>query len=130
MDNSVYSKVDYDSMLASKKQVLAAQINCLNILKNIDSYKDLRKKEFMLKLKVKNNFKEIKESLSRINENMPKKAYDELKEIEKINKTEKILTKTSGEKEDRKGKVSKEALRESSIEEELLNIQKRLAHLN
>lgn len=132
MDNSVYTRINYETMLSGKKQVLATQINCLNILRTIDSYKALRKKEFMLKLKIKNNLKEIKESLAKINETMPKKVYDDVKQRETSNENKistnesyMITSKKIGEKED---KLNLE--KEFSIEQELLEIQKRLAHLN
>ncbi|HLD98055.1 MAG TPA: hypothetical protein VI815_01900 [Candidatus Nanoarchaeia archaeon] len=129
MDNSVYTKMDYEVLLSGKKHVLAAQINCLNILKTIENYKVLRKKETMLKLKVKNNIKDIKNQLSKISENIPKKAYEEVEENErKINKAKNsILTlKKFGEKES----LLKESSKEFSIEQELLEIQRKLAHLS
>lgn len=128
MDNSIYVKFEYNTLLDGKKQILSSQINCLNILKKMESYGLLRKKEYIYKLKIKNNIKEIKEKLSMIDkQEIPKKAHEILNQ--KI-KDEKIIQISNKEEiNDQVKSYHHELSFNNQIQEDLLDIQKRLAKL-
>lgn len=110
MEAPVYSKIEYESAVAAKRAILSTQINLLNITKRISTYKELRKKEFILKLKLKNNIKNIKEGFVKINNHVP-----QTKGIKHINLKPKVR--------------EKEVKKNLSIEQELLDIQRRLSKL-
>ena len=42
MENSVYSKIEYQDALFAKKHILETQINLLNTMNSIDNYKEKR----------------------------------------------------------------------------------------
>jgi hypothetical protein len=110
MESHIYSKLDYEEAVSAKKNILEMQKNLLNSINKIESYKDLRKKELILKLKMKNNFKNIDDHIKKINNHLP-----ETKSIKHIK-----IVKAKGEKE---------VKRNLSIQEQLLDIQKRLSEL-
>lgn len=132
MADPLYIQFNHDTMLEAKKQILVTQINSLNILRNINNYRDLRKKEFMYKLKIKNDLKHIKETISKMNEKLPKIHHkhtpelDETKESYSLKKSQRISL--HGEKEVKE--VKRDLSKENSIEEQLLDIQKKLSELS
>ncbi len=118
IENPIYSKIEYQDALFAKKHILETQINLLNTMNSLDNYKDLRKRELLLKLKLKNNLKNIKEHISKLNEHLP-----QTKEMKKHISVKKIKTYES--KENRK-----HSERASSIEYELEDIQRKLRELS
>ena len=111
MEAPIYSKIEFQNAVSAKRNMLTMQINLLNTLKNIENYKSLRKKELIAKIKLKNDLKYVKEKISKINEHLP--------HTKKINKPTMIHAEM----------WEKEAKRNSSIEEQLLSIKKRLSEL-
>jgi hypothetical protein len=111
MDNAaIYSKIEYPDAVSAKKIILSTQINLINISKKIDSYRNLRKSEMILKLKLRNNLKNIKEGFIKINDHVP-----QTRGIKHI----KLEPK----------KREKEVKRNISIQQELTEIQRRLNEL-
>jgi hypothetical protein len=111
-ESPIFSKIPYENAVEIKRNILNTQINLLNIMKKVNDYRDLRKKEFLYKLKIKNNLKEIKEQVNYIFNTFPKtKMLDERKPI-KHEKKEKTISVTSG------------------IDKELQEIRERLNNLN
>lgn len=109
-NTAIYSKVEYQDALAAKKAILATQINLLNIIQKVENYKELRKKELILKLKLKNNLRNIKENFTKINNHVP-----QTKGIKHI----KLEPR----------KREKEVKRNASVQQELLDIKRRLSEL-
>ncbi|MFA6022939.1 MAG: hypothetical protein WC781_02520 [Candidatus Pacearchaeota archaeon] len=112
VDNSIYSKIEYGDAIVAKREILEMQRNLLNTMQKIESYKELRKKELMLKLKLKNNLKEIRERFIKINNHVP--------QTKGIKKPKIIHAKMR----------EKEVKRNLSIEEQLLDIQQKLSELH
>ncbi|MEM3113329.1 MAG: hypothetical protein QXI33_02805 [Candidatus Pacearchaeota archaeon] len=127
----VYSKIEYENALSSRKNALQMQINLLNIIRNIGEYKDLRKKEFIRKIKIKSLLKEIKEKIKEIESKVPKS--EELKLVEKFNKKNyaKEITTKEEKKEMKEAEKLKEKKRkkEYSIESELEEIKRKLEEI-
>lgn len=67
----IYSKLDYEDTLLIKKNILAMQINFLNLMLSIEHYKLLRKKEMLEKIKLKKIFKETKQNFDDIIKSVP-----------------------------------------------------------
>ncbi|MBI2628772.1 hypothetical protein HYW74_01680 [Candidatus Pacearchaeota archaeon] len=120
-DNVVYSKIEYQDALFAKKHILETQINLLNAMNSIDNYKDLRKKELLLKLKLKNNLKNIKDHIIKLNNHLP-----QTKEMKKHISVKNIKGYERGY-EDKESKKKRE--RASSIESELEDIRNKLSQL-
>jgi len=74
-------RIDYESGLSLKKQLLSSEMNLLHILKKIKSYKVLRKKELSIKNIFKNQIKDLSISLMILNNTLPK---DKISEPEKL----------------------------------------------
>ena len=68
----IYSMIKHDDAVSAKKKILMAEINILNSIAYLQRYGDLRKKEMMLKIKLKNDLTDVKNHISRIIENNPK----------------------------------------------------------
>ncbi len=57
---SRYVKLDYNEALSAKKELLSSEINLLNIARKMENFRQLRKKELLLKTRLKfllNNLK-------------------------------------------------------------------------
>lgn len=50
---SRHIKLEYEDVLAGKKHLLSSEINFLNVLSKIRNYRELRKKELLLKEKLR-----------------------------------------------------------------------------
>lgn len=115
-NNIVYSKIEYQDALFVKKHILETQINLLNTMNSLNNYKDLRKKELLLKLKLKNSLKNIKDHISKLNSHLP-----QTKEMKKHISVKHIKSSSSEEKTQRE--------KASSIENELQDIRDKLSQL-
>ena len=67
----IYSKLDYEDTLLIKKNILAMQINFLNLMQSIEHYKLLRKKEILQKIKLRKILKETKQNFDDIVRSVP-----------------------------------------------------------
>ncbi|MAG07514.1 hypothetical protein CMI46_01740 [Candidatus Pacearchaeota archaeon] len=111
-DSPIYSKLSYENAYAIKKNMLQMQADILNIVKTIEEYKIIRKREFMLKVKLKSHFKETKTALNKLIKSVPQ--TEGLKEIKKENlKKHKEIEKTH----------------HITIESQLMDIKQRLHEL-
>tara|TARA_Y100000310_G_C20230957_1_gene600213 strand:+ start:123 stop:443 length:321 start_codon:yes stop_codon:yes gene_type:complete len=73
--SEIYSKIESERAINSKKNLLESQASLLRSLKHLDNYKILRKKELMLKIKLKKNVKEVKDNIKEILKNAPKTEH-------------------------------------------------------
>lgn len=51
-----YIRLKYEEALSAKRELLSAELNVLTVAKRLRGYRDLRKKEFVLKNKLKSAF--------------------------------------------------------------------------
>ncbi|MFH1326819.1 MAG: hypothetical protein ABIH59_01700 [archaeon] len=79
----IYSKLDYESAIEIKKNILSTQINLLNITQDINDFKKLRKKEATDKIKLQKNLQEMKKLLKQEVDKAPKATKAKLKKPEK-----------------------------------------------
>ena len=114
-ENPIYSKIDYPNAISARRNLLESQANLLRSLQHLENYKDLRKKEIVWKIKLKNNVKEVKESVSKILKHVPKTSG--VKQIET-------------EFREKQKKKKKESPVKMSVEAELSDIQRRLQELS
>ena len=61
-------RVDYDSALVGKKQLLNSEINLLQILKKIRSYKILMSKELIIKSRLRIQLSNLRKKINIIND--------------------------------------------------------------
>jgi predicted nuclease with TOPRIM domain len=109
----LYSQIDYESALSGKKDVLEIERSFLNVMQKIENYQNLRKREFVIKLKLKNTLKEAKDKIVNITESLPHPHGTKAIKMNNI-ETEK------------KFKESKK----SKIEQDLMEIQSKLEELS
>lgn len=107
----IYSKIEYGSALDSRKNYLEIQASLLRIIKCIENYKILRKKELLDKIKLKTNSAKVKNSIKKIINDVPNA---------KFNFENKTMIKKS----------KKNNGRMASIESELADIQRKLEEMN
>lgn len=106
----LHIKLDYNESISSKKELLQSQISLLNSIRHLQEYKNLRKIELIKKLEVKNHIREIVYYSRSLMERLPHVELPKVeeKEIEKV-----VMDK----------------IKKTEIEEELEQIQERLAKL-
>jgi len=102
-----YVKLNYEEALSAKKELLSSEINIIQITKKLKEYRVLRKRETVLKSKLKTSFGLLKTKVNLILSSFPK---DE-KNMPKINRLKK-------EKEPNK-----------DLQDELEEIQRKLTRL-
>jgi len=117
--NVIHIKYDRPEAVQSKRDLLFAQKEILEILKHIKRYHLLRKKELTLKTKARQRMKEINRNMNQMKRDFPKLQMPE------------ILQEDEEEKEKEKKKEEKvpEKMEHSSIDKELDEIQRKLAKL-
>ena len=111
--NIIYSKIPYEEAISTKRGILEIETSLLEIMRNIKSYKELRRRELMWKIKLKRNLGEIKEEISNILQEVPRTPG--LKEIEREHHEE---------NQKHKSPIGMD------IELELAEIQKKLEEMN
>ncbi|MBT4165415.1 hypothetical protein HOE04_00060 [archaeon] len=88
-----YLRVGYEKALSTRKELLSAELNSININKKLKQYRELRKKEFFLKNKLRIALGNLKIKTNLILSTLPKekKEIPEIKERKK-NKVDKDIT--------------------------------------
>jgi len=86
-------KVDYEDALNSKKHLLGSEINLLHVLKKIKSYRIARKKEFLLKNKLKLKLMNLRKSMTSIQSFLPAESAG----IKKKHKKKKKVVEGKGD---------------------------------
>lgn len=117
-------KVNYDEALQSKRDILSAERDFLNILRIIRKYELLRREELTIKLKIQNKIRDLKANITRMNNVLPKVKLPEiLKKKTEIDKKE---------VEDETTKIQARIRRrenEDELEAQLREIQEKLKKL-
>lgn len=115
-ENVIHIRFNRPEAVQSKKELLFAQKELLEILKHIKKYHLLRKKELTLKTKAKKRLQEVTRDANQLQKNLPKLKMPE------------ILKEDEKEKEKKEEKAP-EKIDHSNIDKELDEIQKKLAKL-
>jgi len=105
---SRYIKLDYLDALESKKSLLGAEINFLQLIKKIKNYRVLRMKELNDKNKFRSELIRFRKAIDSVQKVFPE---ENIKEDKRKNKEKKILSDNK------------------DLEEELNQIKKKLARL-
>mgnify|MGYP001592176691 CR=1 FL=1 len=115
MESPIYSMIDHVQVLRSKRNLLEAQVGLLKSMEYLENYTLLRKKELILKIKLKKTISDLEEEIHEILKQIPKTPG--IREIEEKMKDLKSL------------KSSKSREFHTTIESQLEEIQKKLQEL-
>jgi len=113
-EGAIYSRLSFEDAYETKRNILEMEAALLAMMQNIEAYKDLRRRELMWKIKLRNNYKQIEERIKDILKEVPK--TEGIKQIEEEHKERK-----------KKGLSTSIGM---SIESELMDIQKKLEEMN
>tara|TARA_Y100000310_G_scaffold337828_1_gene425903 strand:+ start:418 stop:804 length:387 start_codon:yes stop_codon:yes gene_type:complete len=113
-ENIIYSRLSSADATDTKRNILEMEASLLAIMQNIESYKDLRKRELMWKIKLKRNYKNIDNNIKEILNLVPKTPNVKKIEIEHKERKKKGLKTQVG----------------MNIESELMDIQNKLKEMN
>ena len=82
---SIYIQVPYYEAIAGKRAFLSAQINMLQLLKSLKSYKNFRRRELILKQKLKSSLSNFRVQIRALQTELPRETREiTIKEIEQI----------------------------------------------
>lgn len=101
-------KLDYETALNSKKQILMSEANLLRILEKVSFYKILRKKELELKNKLRIELISLIAKIDLVHDYLPSESIPKIKN---------------------KAKKQKENKESRNIQEELVEIKRKLERL-
>ncbi len=122
MTEVIHIKLEYPEALQAKKDVLGSELGLLRIAKAIKKHQVLRSDELKTKLRLHRKIRELKTSITKLQQVLPKVKITEILE-EKEDKEEE-----EDEKKAIKKKV-KERSHDISLEVQLQEIQERLRQL-
>jgi len=77
-------RLDYDQALLAKKHLLSSELNLLRTTRKINTYKLLRKREHILKTKLKSNINILKSKINFLQSYLPKDKRDSQMKIKPI----------------------------------------------
>jgi hypothetical protein len=121
--NAEFVKISRPELVFGETSLLKSQMSLLNLKKHYSAYKELRKKELLLKIELKKSTSEANENLALLDKLLPHtRLKEEQKEEENLKKE---LVKSIQKAVERE----KPARKPSSIEDELAEIQKKRAAL-
>ncbi len=109
MEN-IHVRLEYPEALKGKRDFLSLQLNLLNLLKKLKNYKVERKRELIIKAKLKNQLSLLKAQIRNLGTLLPSEEAEK-----QIKKKPKKKTGTVGKR--------------SNIEQQLREIQDKLANL-
>ena len=112
----IYIKLDSDEKLEIKRGYLSSQMSILELLKRIQKYRTLRKKEMLFKVRLKKELTKIKSDLRELIISLPKTERIEA-ELEKTNFNE-------------EADVFEKLDKNVKLESELQNINRQLAEIS
>ena len=107
----LHVKLEHEEALEGKKDLLSSQLNILEILKRVKNYRIQRKRELILKGKLKKLFSSLNSEINQALEFFPKEETQEDIKVER-------------------DKKKKETSRQKNIESELQDIKDKLTKLS
>ena len=115
-DSFIHVKLEYDEAKQSKRDLLASEMDMLNIIRAMEKYAAIRNIEMQLKSKFYREIKKIAMEVKLLEVNMPQiKMPKPIKPMEEKQKPEEAEIKTKGGDE---------------LERQLMEIQRRLKDLS
>ena len=78
---NVHVKIDFEQAIDSKKQVLISQIDSLKLIKGMNQYSQIRRRELQLREELKRESKELNQLIIEFKENMPSVQDEEKSKI-------------------------------------------------
>jgi len=129
----VHIGLDYNSALSAKKEILLSETHLLEIIKKMRAYSNLRKREFVLKNRIKKSLLMIGHSMLKIEDELPTAHEAGIDQESKISHG--IKPYASGpeetiEKIEYKRVKSNQKEKNRKIEDELADIKQKLERLN
>lgn len=125
--NNVHIRIEYADALNSKKNALQIQESLLKATEHLRKYNSLRKVEFSLKNKIRQEFLELNKLLISLQEHFPK---EEASFAELVNKKS-IKTNPAPKIQENKQAIKiKKVEKTNSIQSELEEIRRKLAQLS
>lgn len=102
-------RMDQEEVISTKKEILHSQINTIHLIKRIRNYKILRRKEFILRSKLKQEMGFLRSKVNLIISTLPKEASEkQIKEVKKESFVkEKVNNDFQKELDDIKAKLAK-----------------------
>lgn len=116
MATSIHLRLDSSDFISSKKEILLSQRDILGIIMNIREYSKLRKSEFILKNRLKNDFAILNQEIEKLEEILP---HDENISVKKVR----------GEA-DSDEETLKDSKQKDDVETELEDINRKLSRLS
>jgi len=135
-ENKVHIGLSYDQALSGKKDILLSEENLLKIIKKMREYSLLRKREFILKGRIKKDLGIIRTSIKNIEEELPEIQEIELPEEMQEHRLPELDITLDDLKEQQEKQIHKEEIKlaetkkNTQLESELEDIQKKLAELD
>jgi len=121
MTEVIHIKLEHNEALESKKDILNSEIGLLNIVKSIKRFQDLRSEELKTKIKANKKLKELKTNIGKLQQTLPKIKIPEILEEKREDEED--------DKEEMKKPKIKEKIYDSSLENQLQEIQEKLRQL-
>ena len=127
MTSNIHIKLEYPEAVSMKKEALLCEQSLLNIVRHIRNYDSLKKKEFVVKNKVKKDLEHLRKFISSLENDLPR---EEVKEVGEKYKTAEIKQELTRKKTEKSEKKITEKKKMDEIERELFNIKNKLARLD
>jgi len=108
---SLHIRFETQEAISSKRELLSAEINLLELVRIIQNYSELRKKELTRKAFLRARLRELTTDMKKLRDGLPKTKMPAMEEAE----TEKVIS---------------EELRKDRLEDELKEIKEKLARLS
>ena len=110
---NIHVRFEYEEALEARRQLLSSQVNVLEFLEKFKKYKNLKRRELILKGRLKQTLVSLRAEINRLEESLPSETEEEIKIIQRARKKHRI-TEAKGDKK---------------IREELQEIKEKLASL-
>jgi hypothetical protein len=127
MATSIHVKLENQEALELKRNVLLLEKSLLEIVKNIREYNALRKKEFILKNKVKKDLSRLKSLILELDSSLPKE--EAIKMLQKLHPEERRSEAVIKKQIVKAKKIQEQPRLRSDIESQIQEIQEKLARL-
>lgn len=128
-ESSVHVKLGYGESVDAKKKILLAEKGLLEIVRNIGTYSNLRKREYTLKNTLKKDLATLRTSIKNLKKDLPKGEELEIPGFEKPEPAPSEIAESAEKKRASKIRREKEQAENLEIEAELQDIEEKLNKL-
>ncbi|MBU0958836.1 MAG: hypothetical protein KKB31_02705 [Nanoarchaeota archaeon] len=130
-ENLIHVKLDYDEARRSRIDLLSTQAALIRIAQAAKKYKELRSKEFELKIRLEKNLGELRTNLRLMKTFLPTPVLPKI--LEEKEKKEPVIHHMKVRPKEKKKKLpkleKKEEPKRDSLDSQLKDIQEQLARL-